>query len=458
MVLSRPVAVKLLRAEFAEDAEMLARFRGEAQHAGAVAHEGIARIYDYGEPGSSNPPFLVMEFVDGPSLAAVLADGPLEPVRVLDVVAQAAAGLDAAHQAGLVHRDIKPQNVLLGGDGQVKLTDFGISHAAWSAPITAAGVLLGTAGYLAPERVSGGPGTAASDLYSLGVVAYECLAGSPPFSGLAVEVALAHQTRPMPPLPATVPAETAALVTELTAKDPADRPSSAADVARRAGELRDQLIADGAGQADEQPVMLPAASAGRPEPGLPTSPQPLGDRKRHRNRVLIAAAVVAAAVIAFVLIGVTGPGPQHPAPVSARPTTVEVDGNALRGRPVAEVRGLLHRLGLKVRVQWRATAQLPPGRVLSLSPTGQVAAGTTEVVIAAMAPGRSSGPSGAPRAGQGKPHGTGHHGKTHRSGPPPPASPTPTAIPTPTGSPTPTSSPTPGPTPTATIPAQGSGR
>lgn len=459
VVLSRPVAVKLLRAEFAEDAEMLARFRDEAQHAGAVAHEGIARIYDYGEPSSSSPPFLVMEFVDGPSLADVLADGPLEPVRVLDVVAQAAAGLHAVHEAGLVHRDIKPQNVLIRGDGQVKLTDFGISHAAWSAPMTASGMLLGTAGYLAPERVSGDPGTGASDLYALGVVAYECLAGGPPFSGLPVEVALAHQTSPLPPLPATVPADTAALVSELTAKDPADRPSSAEDVARQAGELRDQLIADGAVHADAQPAALPAASAGWQEPGTSTRPQLVDDRKRHGYRVMLAVAVVVAAVIAFVLIGVTGQGPQHPPPVSARSTTVEVDGNALRGRPVAYVRRLLHRLGLKVRVEWRPTAQLPPGRVLSLSPTGLVASGTTEVVVGTVAPaGSGSGPRRAPGPGQGKHKGTGHPGgKTHR-GQPPAASPTPTAIPTPTGSPTPTSSPTPTPTPSATTPAQALGR
>src|SRR6266852_7058996 len=143
--------------------------------------------------------------LDGPSLAALLADGPMDPARVMDMVAQAAAGLHAAHLAGLVHRDIKPGNLLVGPDGVVKITDFGIAHAAGSAPLTRTGTLIGTPAYLAPERVAGAPATPASDLYSLGVVAYECLAGAAPFSGIPVEVALAHRDRPLPPLPAPVP-------------------------------------------------------------------------------------------------------------------------------------------------------------------------------------------------------------------------------------------------------------
>jgi len=218
-VLERPVAVKLLRAEYAQHADILTRFRAEARHAGSLSHPGIAQVYDYGEADPPYPPFLVLELVDGPSLAGLLADGPLDPARVMDVVAQAAAGLDAAHRAGLVHRDIKPANLLAGRGGLVKITDFGIAHAAWSAPLTRTGTLIGTPAYLAPERVAGAAATPAGDLYSLGVVAYECLTGAQPFSGIPVEVALAHRDRPLPPLPAAVPSEVAALVTELTAKD-----------------------------------------------------------------------------------------------------------------------------------------------------------------------------------------------------------------------------------------------
>ena len=202
-VLGRPVAVKMLRGQYAQHPQALARFRAEAQHASALSHPGIAQVYDYGEAGA---PYLVMELVDGPSLAQVLEHGPLDPGRAMDVVAQAAAGLQAAHRAGLVHRDIKPGNLLLDQGGQVKITDFGICHAAGSAPLTGTGTLLGTPAYLAPERVAGQAATPASDLYSLGVVAWECLAGTPPFTGVPVEVAIAHRDRPLPPLPGAVPA------------------------------------------------------------------------------------------------------------------------------------------------------------------------------------------------------------------------------------------------------------
>src|ERR1700729_946735 len=139
-VLTRPVAVKLLHARYASQGEALARFKAEARHAGALSHENIARVYDYGEPSDAQPPFLVMELVEGPSLAQALTAGPLNPARVIDIVAQTAAGLDAAHRAGLVHRDIKPGNLLLSPDGRVKITDFGISYVAGSAPVTSTGV------------------------------------------------------------------------------------------------------------------------------------------------------------------------------------------------------------------------------------------------------------------------------------------------------------------------------
>ena len=234
LVLDRQVAVKLLRAEYAQHPETLARFRAEARHAGSLSHPNIARVYDYGEADAAQPPFLVMELVDGPPLTQLLVGGPMEPARVMDVVAQAADGLGAAHAAGLVHRDVKPGNLLLAPPGLVKITDFGIAYAAGSAPITRTGMLVGTPAYVAPERVTGSAATPASDWYSLGIVAYECLAGTLPFSGTAMEVALSHQMRALPPLPAAVPAEAAVLVAELTAKDPAARPASAGEVVTRA--------------------------------------------------------------------------------------------------------------------------------------------------------------------------------------------------------------------------------
>jgi serine/threonine-protein kinase len=173
-VLSRPVAVKLLYPGYAGQPEALTRFHAEAKHAGALSHQNIARVYDYGEPGDGLSPYLVMELVDGPSLSDVLAEGPLDAARSMDVIGQAAAGLQAAHAVGLVHRDIKPANLLLDPGGTVKITDFGIANTIGSVPLTVPGEIIGTPGYLAPERVAGARATSASDLYALGIVAYEC--------------------------------------------------------------------------------------------------------------------------------------------------------------------------------------------------------------------------------------------------------------------------------------------
>jgi len=291
-VLDRAVAVKLLREEYVQDAQARVRFRAEAKHAGALCHPGIAQIYDYAETDPDDPPFLVMELVEGPSLAAVLASGPLDPCRAMDVVAQTAAGLQAAHEAGLIHRDIKPANLLLTPAGQVKITDFGIAYAAGSAPLTRTGLLVGTPAYLAPERAMGASATAASDLYSLGIVAFECLTGTAPFTGVPLEVATAHRHSPLPPLPAAIPPQVAALVQALTSKDPAGRPAGAGQVADRAGQLRDSLTgpAGSAGFGDSltglagsarvddsrpSPAAAAASPAGPADPLAAWAPSPL---------------------------------------------------------------------------------------------------------------------------------------------------------------------------------------
>ena len=244
LLLDREVAVKLLRPEYADHPDTLERFRAEAKHAGSLTHPCVARVYDYGNAGPASPPYLVMEYVNGPSLADMLAVDPVHPVLALDVAAQAAAGLDAAHSIGLVHRDVKPGNILIGADGLVKITDFGIAHAAGSAPITGPGLVMGTTQYMAPERIAGGQATPASDLYALGILIYECLTGLPPYEGGTAEVMAGHLYLPMPPLPAGVPPELGELITRLTAKDPAARLSDAAEVAAIATRLRDLLAAD----------------------------------------------------------------------------------------------------------------------------------------------------------------------------------------------------------------------
>lgn len=322
LVLERPVAVKLLRPGFAGQEEDLARFRAEAQHAASLCHPAIARVYDYSE---TDPPHLVMELVDGPSLAMVLDAGPLDAARTTSIISQAAAGLQAAHTAGLVHRDIKPGNLLVSKTGQVKITDFGIAHAAGSAPITNTGGLIGTPGYLAPERAAGAPATPASDLYALGIVAYQCLTGTLPFEGEPLAVVLAHQQRPMPPLPASVPAPLARLVTDLTAKDPRARPPSAGHVAERAGQLHAAFIGPGG----YRPFAPPKAVPGSQQIPLGMAPvtgqNPNGARpprtKRQRNgaKVLTRAGLALGAVAAlgtagWIVAGISGLKPVHQHP------------------------------------------------------------------------------------------------------------------------------------------------
>jgi eukaryotic-like serine/threonine-protein kinase len=230
--LGRIVAVKLLRREFADNPEYRNRLRLEGRHGAQLSHPGIVAVHDYDDGSAGGVPYLVMEYVAGPSLAKVLAaEGTLSPGRVLALIAQAAQALACAHAAGIVHRDMKPGNLLMDGN-QVKIADFGIARAIGTASVTQAGLMLGTPAYLSPEQAAGIPATPASDLYSLGVIAYECLSGRPPFGGSALSVALAHLDRPLPPLPRTVPGPVAELVAALTAKDARRRPGDALVAAR----------------------------------------------------------------------------------------------------------------------------------------------------------------------------------------------------------------------------------
>ncbi len=340
-------------------------------------------------------------------------------------MAQAAAGLAAAHAAGLVHRDIKPANLLLAPGGVVKVTDFGIAHAAGSAPVTRTGTLVGTPAYLAPERAAGEPASPASDLYSLGIVGYECLTGTPPFTGTALEVALAHQHRPLPPLPPAVPADVAALVTRLTAKDPAQRPASAAEAAGQAGRLRDNLTT-ATGPVMPAPTLPLAQATTRAQtlaeaPGASPPPSregamlwpPRSDRALRKTVLAVAAAVAMAAVLAGWLLAGHG-GPARPgahrattAPVSSSPASprlAQVSPAALAGQPLPAVRRQLRHEGLHVRVAWQPNGHQQPGTVLSVQPAGQLPPGTTVLVTAALPPpghrrGHHHQGNGAPVAG-----------------------------------------------------------
>ena len=238
--LARNVAVKVLREEFAGDAGFLERFRAEARNSAQLSHANIAQLYDYGEQDGSG--FLVMELVLGEPMSDLLDRQPVLPTRrLLPILAQTARALHAAHVAGVVHRDVKPGNILLARSGRVKITDFGISTASNQIPMTSTGMVMGTAQYLSPEQAIGRAATPASDVYSLGIVAYEGLVGHRPFTGpTAVDIAIAHVNTPVPPLPGDIDPALAALVMRMLAKEPEERPRSAASLARALDEMLDR--------------------------------------------------------------------------------------------------------------------------------------------------------------------------------------------------------------------------
>ncbi|WP_194948906.1 serine/threonine-protein kinase [Actinomyces trachealis] len=229
----RAVAVKILRPELQGDEIFLSRLRAEAKNASGLRHPNLAVVLDAGERQGTG--WIVMELVQGRPLSDILAErGTMPPEEILTILAQVARALQVVHDAGVVHRDVKPSNILITRESLAKLTDFGISTGANQLPMTAAGMVMGTAQYLAPEQAMGNLATAAGDLYSLGIIAYEALTGSRPFTGVSqVDIAYQHVNTPVPPLPETVPAQVRQVVMELLAKRPAERPFSARELARR---------------------------------------------------------------------------------------------------------------------------------------------------------------------------------------------------------------------------------
>ncbi|TKJ29274.1 Stk1 family PASTA domain-containing Ser/Thr kinase [Blastococcus sp. CCUG 61487] len=385
-LLDRPVAVKVLREQYAGDPTFRTRFRAEAKHAAVLTHPHIAAVFDYGEvpgpPGGAPTAFLVMELVEGESLAEVLRREPrLGVPRTLDVLRQAAEGLAAAHAAGVVHRDIKPANLLVARDGRVKLTDFGIARSASSVGLTATGQVLGTAHYLSPEQASGEVATPASDVYALGAVAYECLAGRRAFEGeSAVQVAV-MQIRDHPaPLPDDVPPAVRSLVERAMAKDPSVRfPDGAA--------LRDAVDRVLAGA----PVTAgPAVTAVLP--ALPwTTETPPAPRRRRRWALPVAALLAVLLVVGAVGL-VAALRDEEAAPVAAEPADIsepagiEVLAEAFLGRQVSEVQAELLARGLQVELLTVETGEVPGGVVTGVDPAGVLAPGDVVRVSYAVPP------------------------------------------------------------------------
>ncbi|WP_426593892.1 serine/threonine-protein kinase [Cellulomonas sp. McL0617] len=282
--LARPVAVKVLRSEFAGDRGFLERFRTEARNSASLSHPNIAQLFDYGEQDGSG--FLVMELVVGEPLSDLLEREPVLPTRrLLPILAQTARGLHAAHIAGVVHRDVKPGNILLGRGGRVKITDFGVSLARNQVTMTATGMVMGTAQYLSPEQAVGHPATPLSDLYSLGIIAYEALVGHRPFTGpTAVDIAVAHVNNPVPPLPPSVDRPLADLVVRLLSKEPSQRPQSGEELAAMLDRLVPRTPPTGVPMlVEQQPTRPPDTFATAATPIAPAAPPPSYPPRRARR-------------------------------------------------------------------------------------------------------------------------------------------------------------------------------
>jgi serine/threonine-protein kinase len=292
--LGRDVAVKRLAENLARDDELRARFLREARLAARLAHPNVVRVYDVGEDGDR--PFIAMEYVDGETLGDLLTRrGPLPPDEVVQLGVQACRGLAAAHDAGLVHRDVKPQNLLLGRDGLLKLGDFGVAFGLEGTRLTTAGTVLGTAAYLAPEQARGEEVTAAADVYALGAVLYELLTGQPPRRAET----LADLARPVEIQPPKgVPAALSTIVMRCLAADPEERPASAAELARD--------LAATSPEAETLPL---------PEHPSRRATEIKGPRaRRPRQTVLLAAAAGVAVVTGIVAaVATSGGSPSKPA-------------------------------------------------------------------------------------------------------------------------------------------------
>ncbi|MFC7528939.1 protein kinase [Actinoplanes sp. GCM10030250] len=313
-VLGRIVAVKILLPALLDEPGFAERFRGEARTMATINHPGVVDVYDYGS--DQQIAFLVMEYVEGDALSRTLSRvGRLTPARTMALVAQAADALQAAHANGIVHRDVKPGNLLVRPNGTLVLTDFGIARSAMVGQLTVAGAVLGTASYISPEQAAGDVATAASDVYALGVVAYQCLSGHRPFDGSTpIEIAMKHVRENPRPLPGDIPPAVRAIVDRAMSKDPSARWPSAsamATVARQAASSLTTAVQQPVQHQQHQQQQARNSRPVSPAPARPQSGPPARPQSGAAARASVPRPVSGARGAASVP---TSPSPQMPPP------------------------------------------------------------------------------------------------------------------------------------------------
>jgi len=369
--LGRPVAVKVLSESLAAGEHAVRRFEREAQAAARLSGPYIAAVYDFGR--SEGRPYIVMELVPGETLADRLArEGPLPPLEASRIATRVAEALEEAHRAGIVHRDVKPGNVMLTPAGDVKVMDFGIAAAAWAERVTTSGLVLGTPSYLAPEQAKSEKTTPASDVYALGAMLYEMVAGRPPFVAESpVALALAHireDPRPLDQVADGVPPNLASASMAALAKDPAERPPSAAAFASM---LREPTLPLQSIAATEDTLVTPVAPgpedttqvarvAGGPEETTHVAPVaqgpeetvPLSPVRHHgdRRRILIPVVLIAAVLLLILTILMVEARDRSILQRAGREARggVRVTVPELSGKTISEAQDALEEVGLGV--------------------------------------------------------------------------------------------------------------
>ena len=403
IALHRPVAVKVLRSEYTSDPTFVARFRAEAQHAASLSHPNTAAVFDYGEATAEDGTeetlaYLVMELVDGEPLSALLArEGDLGTETTLSILRQTAFALAEAHRAGMVHRDVKPGNIMVRPDGSVKITDFGIAWSARSVALTRTGQVIGTPQYLSPEQAEGKHATPASDVYALGLIGYECLVGRPAFEGdNAVTIALKQVQQEPEPLPGTLPEEVRDLICRALEKNPAARyADGAAFVEAIEAVLEGRPLPEAPQTVAVARVAAPAPSAAPPAGARTTGghavTRPPAPRRRGRLAMVLLpllGLLAGAGIAAALFQALAGDAPGSPAEAAdlqqQTGTTVTINAEDYIGRPVDEVVDELTALGLDVERRQVPTSDAVPDTVTGVDPDGVLEPEDTVVVSYAV--------------------------------------------------------------------------